>query len=82
MSDFECPKCGAEHEASGSHEDVAGERECDECGFMFVVEIEYDPSYSVSCVNHEWVFERCGNTCHGNRCKYCSTIEPGSLVYE
>lgn len=82
MSDFDCPKCGAEHDACGNHEEDHGERECDQCGFKFFVEIEYDPSYSVTCVQHEWVFERCGNNCQGNRCKYCSTIESSSLVFD
>ena len=54
MSDIECPKCGLEHEPSGSHEDDSGEWTCDNCGFVFIVEIEYDPYYIVECKNHEW----------------------------
>ncbi len=80
VSDYECPKCGAGHEATGSHEDDTGERECDECGFAFIVEVEYEPEYSTSCVTHDYVFERCGNTCSGNRCQLCGTIDISSLV--
>lgn len=54
MDTIDCPKCGCEHEPSGSHDDDAGEMKCEECGFAFRVEIEYDPSYSTSCVEHDW----------------------------
>lgn len=54
MPDYECPKCKAEYDACGSHEDDAGEQTCDSCGFRFVVEIEYDPSYDTHCVEHEY----------------------------
>lgn len=54
MSDYECPKCKKEYEASGSHEDDAGDRKCDACGFRFIVTIEYEPSYDTSCVQHEF----------------------------
>ena len=53
-----CPKCEYEHAPSGSHEDDIGERTCDNCGFKFHVEIDYDPDYSTSCVkcefNEDW----------------------------
>ena len=54
MSDYECPKCKCEYDATGSREDDAGEHECDECGFRFIVEIEYDPSYDTRCVEHDF----------------------------
>ena len=53
MADYECPKCKTEYNASGSPDD-AGEQECDACGFMFNVEIEYEPSYYESCVEHAY----------------------------
>jgi hypothetical protein len=74
---IECPKCKAETEPCGSHEDDAGERECDECGFRFVVEIEYDPSYSTSCVEHEYgEFGVCGSGRVSARfCKHCQKCQ-------
>lgn len=54
MDTIDCPKCKHEHTPSGSHEDDAGEMECEECGFKFDVEIEYDPCYSTSCIEHEY----------------------------
>jgi DNA-directed RNA polymerase subunit RPC12/RpoP len=51
MTDYECPKCGVGYNATGSHED-AGEHECESCGFVFVVAVEYDPTYSVNCKVH------------------------------
>lgn len=55
MSDtYDCPKCGHEHEPNGSHDDDAGKQTCDNCGFEFIVEIEYDPSYYTRCVVHEY----------------------------
>ena len=75
MSDYECPNCKTEHDATGSHEDDIGETQCDECGFWFIVDIEYDPSYSTSCKNHtygeprismdgETDFRACVHCCH------------------
>lgn len=49
-----CPKCSQEHEPSGHHEDDSGEFECESCGFMFFVIIDYDPVYTEVCVEHEW----------------------------
>lgn len=55
MSDtIDCPKCEHEHEATESHEDDSGEMECEACEFKFFVEVDYDPSYSTSCVKHEY----------------------------
>jgi len=51
---IECPKCKEEHEPTGIHEDDSGEMECESCGFAFVVYIEYDPSYEISCVVHQF----------------------------
>jgi len=45
MSDYECPKCKTEYDASGSHKDDSGEYECDECGFKFNVEIGFNGVY-------------------------------------
>lgn len=74
MSDYECPKCGATYEAVGSHEEDSGEHECEDCGFRFVVEIEYEPCYSTRCVVHEWggLRRHCG---HALRlCEKCGGI--------
>lgn len=51
---IECPKCKHEHEPNGNHEDDAGEWTCDECGFKFLVEIEYEPTYSTECKEHDF----------------------------
>lgn len=80
MSDYECPKCKTEYDACGSHEDDSGEHKCDECGFRFNVEIEYDPSYSASCVECEMgEFGKRITTMNGvveaRFCKHCGRCE-------
>ena len=45
---IECPKC--QH----CHEEDEGERKCEICGFAFTVEIEYDPEYTIQCVECEF----------------------------
>lgn len=80
MSDYECPKCHTEHEATGSHEDDVGEQECNACGFRFIVSIEYDPTYETECATHEWVYESVGNGTFGNRCAVCGSVDWRSLV--
>ncbi len=79
MSDtINCPKCEYEHDADGCHEDLVGERTCDECGFAFIVEIEYDPSYSTKCVKHEAgdVSDEEALLGYGGttRCKFCFEV--------
>lgn len=82
MSDYECPKCKHEHEACGSHEDDEGEQTCDQCGFKFVVMIEYDPSYSTTCVTHEWgPFKHLGNGSGAEFCIHCNSINTDSLRF-
>ena len=54
MDTIDCPKCEHEHQPSGSHEDDHGPWECDECGFAFEVEIDYEPSYWTSCAKHQY----------------------------
>lgn len=54
MDTIDCPYCGNEHAPVGNHEEDSGERECDGCGFKFIVEVEYSPSYSVTCVEHKF----------------------------
>lgn len=59
MDTIDCPKCEHEHQPTGSHEDDSGEMECEACGFKFEVEVEYDPRYLTSCVEHEYgLFEQ------------------------
>lgn len=54
MDTIDCPKCEYEHIPTGSHEDDAGDFTCESCGFEFIVEVEYDPSYSTACKTHSW----------------------------
>ena len=54
MSDISCPKCGCEHEPLDAPDDNACEWECEQCGFRFVVEVEIEPIYTVTCKVHNW----------------------------
>ena len=82
MFDFECPKCKAEYNATDSPDD-AGEHECDECGFVFIVEIDYEPSYDATCLTHEFgeweTFVATSRSLIGEHelrsCKYCGKCE-------
>ena len=77
---IECPKCKYEHETEGIHEEDSGEWSCDNCEFKFTVEIEYDPIYTSTCIEHEWgEWETKHNTSYGpitiRNCKYCYECE-------
>jgi len=77
---IECPKCKEAIEPYGNHEEDAGEHECDDCGFKFIVEIDYEPSYSERCVEHKFgefktVKDRCGCNCVARYCEYCGSCE-------
>ena len=50
MSDWECPHCGTEYEATGSPEDDSGRTTCDECGCEYIVTIEYTPDYYTEAI--------------------------------
>ena len=52
MDTIECPKCKHEHWTGGQED--SNEMACEECGFRFVVEMEYVPDYETHCVNHSW----------------------------
>lgn len=54
MDTIDCPQREHEHTPVGSHDEDSGEMECEECGFKFIVQIDYDPSYYTSCVEHEY----------------------------
>lgn len=61
MADFECPYCGKGHEASEINiPDKYYEEECDDCGKLFQVTVEYYPEYEAhkaDCLNddnHKW----------------------------
>jgi hypothetical protein len=54
MDTIDCPKCEHGHQPSGIHEEDGGDMECEACGFKFEVEIEYDPTYSTSCIEHSY----------------------------
>lgn len=80
MDTIDCPKCEHEHKPRGSHGDDSGERNCEACGFAFVVEIEYDPSYHTSCIECEWggpetIWDRMGNPHRVVRCLHCQCVE-------
>ena len=53
MSDITCPKCGCEHEPEDPAED-AGDWTCEDCGVEFVVAVEMEPIYTVTCKVHNW----------------------------
>ena len=73
MDTIECPKCGHEHEPTGSHNDDSGTMRCDSCDFAFVVEIDYDQSYATFCVEHKWGKFRTRRDRQGNlvECRFC-----------
>lgn len=80
MDTIDCPKCECEHSPTGSHEDDEGEFECEECGFLFNVYIEYDPSYYTSCVEHEFGeyglhADRNGEMVNCRFCLHCQKCE-------
>lgn len=78
-STIDCPKCGHEHEPTGSHEDDAGEWICEQCEFQFWVEIDYDPYYTTACSKHEFGDYGAQNTSNGpvmaRFCKHCGACE-------
>ena len=82
MDTIECPKCGCEHEPCGMHEEDSGEWDCENCGLKFVVEIEYDPSYSVSCVEHEYGEDRelVGRDLRPVRCRFCVHCDACQII--
>jgi len=84
MTTIDCPKCEHEHEACGSHEDDSGEWECEECGFKFNVEIEYDPSYITTCVEHEYGHFDMYPDGRGNlvKCRFCVHCQKCELFEE
>jgi frataxin-like iron-binding protein CyaY len=78
MADIECPKCKATIEMCGSHEDDEGDCECETCGFGFNVEIEYDPTYIVTCQTHQWDDWRLAKSAEGfvfRQCHLCDAVE-------
>jgi hypothetical protein len=80
MDTIDCPKCEHEHNPCGSHDEDSGEMECEECGFRFRVEIEYDPSYLTWCVEHEYGEfgmhkARNGDLVECRFCVYCQKCE-------
>ena len=73
---IECPRCKHEHDPAGNHEDDSCDMECDECGFEFSVEIEYDPSYVSTCKVCEFGGIRTGKSGVKYRaCEYCSKVK-------
>lgn len=80
MNTIDCPKCNHEHKPTGSHEEDKGTTECESCGFQFYVEIEYEPTYSTSCVTHQMEVPKQiqasnGETINVQFCKHCGHCE-------
>lgn len=80
MDTIDCPKCEHEHQPSGTHADDIGEMECEACGFTFIVDIDYDPSYSTRCKVHEFGehetrLTRMGTTVECRFCVHCQMCE-------
>ncbi len=71
-----CPKCGHEHWPVGIHEEDYGEQDCESCGFKFVVDIEYDPTYSVSCLDHDWEVKESPSLRKYQQCQHCFAVRP------
>lgn len=80
IDQYECPKCGVVYEPVGSHEEDAGERECEDCGFLFIVEIEYEPTYSTRCVEHQWGEPEHHWPYTARYCQHCGSVDPKSIV--
>lgn len=85
---IECPKCEHEHEPTGSYDDDKGEFTCEECDFEFIVEVEYDPSYSSSCKTHSFGPFKVMPAIHLLRpeltakfCEYCGACEIKKEVF-
>lgn len=77
--EIECPRCG---QSQGYVDDPACseiQETCEDCGFQFMVQVEYVPEFDVSCVLHnfgEWTaHERRGKTIEVRTCQYCSAVE-------
>lgn len=74
----ECPKCSYENPMTGCHETDEDEYECQDCGFEFVVEIEYDPSCSTSCKAcdfAEWCADESYPDNEIRQCRICGHCE-------
>lgn len=79
MDEIECPKCGLLTDADSSPEEERGERTCEQCGFQFIVEVEYDPVYWTTCKTHEYQ----ENPNHGQHaCKWCGCVKPEEVSDE
>lgn len=82
MSDtVDCPRCGHEHEP-GSHEDTAGDYQCSECDFEFIVAVEYTAWYEMTCKvcefgdwNRDSGIQYNGKPRMIRWCKHCSKCE-------
>ncbi len=71
---IECPRCKHEMQPDGIEEEDTGETQCSECDFDFYVEVDYNPIYTSTCINHEWgeweLFERKNK--EPVECRFCS----------
>lgn len=77
MDTIDCPRCGQEHDPSGCHEEDSGDMTCEACGFGFVVEIEYSPSYNTSCEKHQYgdvAIHTDGETKY-RACSFCGSVK-------
>ena len=72
-----CPKCGHRHEPILLEDDI-GEWECNECGFLFRVLVEYNVIYTSTCLEHdfgEWFEMTSDPTIECRKCKVCKEME-------
>lgn len=73
MNEIKCPYCKHGHEATGSHEDDATTWECNNCNEPFEVDVEYDPTYIITCADDMHNFISYSE--RFNKCKNCGDIE-------
>ena len=71
MDEIECPKCCLRTDVDSPGE-AEGEWTCEECGFKFIVEVEYEPTYWVTCKTHEYSPDARGLV----SCKWCGQDPP------
>lgn len=79
MTTIDCPQCEHEHDPTGCDDEDSGEFKCEQCGFEFLVKVEYEPSYSTTCKIHKWseikVFTSSFGNFQGRICEYCQTYK-------
>ena len=69
---IDCPRCKHAHDDLGYQESMT----CEDCGFAFTCDVEYEPDYSTSCKEHDFgEFNRTlttsGKTVMCRTCRHC-----------